>query len=461
MTLDSAYQRLSEAFGPLRAEAESGWLEAVYVRPLLGGEWDSQRSTVLLGESGSGKTTLLRALAQQQAAGPAAYIPVEWRPWLPAADLPPLQLTDQMVEQLFSACAEGLLRWIGQNPQPFGQAKPWAQQGLVGFVRMALQNPLELTLNQLEESSSAAGSDLLRQHFLQPPPAPSFPENVPKTRQTQNLAGMLKALPGVQGLVILADGLETLADLDEQRTGAVLAVFFATLALFENPAFLFKIALPSELEDSFFHSTGYQRRRLPGEPLRWTAAKLQALAEARCRYVLAREDFALPALSPSAALLEHLQRFGGSSPRGWLQIIQPLLAEFLACGAAAPLDEAQLSGILQANPPRLRVDTRRHEAYLGYGKVDGLQPKPLRVLEYLYQQRRPCSHEELYYRACEGLNFVPKTKEEYHGFLYPKEYGGIVDTALWRLRKALEPDPKQPMYIITTHSHGTRLENTW
>ena len=40
-----------------------------------------------------------------------------------------------------------------------------------------------------------------------------------------------------------------------------------------------------------------------------------------------------------------------------------------------------------------------------------------------------------------------------------KEFEGTLDTALWRLRGAIEPDPKDPLYVVTRRGQGVRLEN--
>jgi len=43
----------------------------------------------------------------------------------------------------------------------------------------------------------------------------------------------------------------------------------------------------------------------------------------------------------------------------------------------------------------------------------------------------------------------------------PKRYLGLIDTNLWRLRKAIEPDPKNPILLITRRGLGVTLQVRW
>jgi DNA-binding response OmpR family regulator len=67
---------------------------------------------------------------------------------------------------------------------------------------------------------------------------------------------------------------------------------------------------------------------------------------------------------------------------------------------------------------------------------------------------------ELYYLAYRGLDYVPRSPTD-EGFEGRKEYEGVVDTNLWRLRKAIEPDPSDPVLVITRRGHGVELRVRW
>jgi len=55
------------------------------------------------------------------------------------------------------------------------------------------------------------------------------------------------------------------------------------------------------------------------------------------------------------------------------------------------------------------------------------------------------------------------TRDELHRYVFPKDSTreaperGVVDTALWRLRKALEPFPGQQQIIVSVRNGGVCL----
>ncbi len=73
---------------------------------------------------------------------------------------------------------------------------------------------------------------------------------------------------------------------------------------------------------------------------------------------------------------------------------------------------------------------------------------------YLWERRgKLCGRDELYKAYVNALyEFTPQEK------ILQSDTRGILDTALYRLREALEPDPDAPIFIITQRGKGVRLE---
>ena len=152
-----------------------------------------------------------------------------------------------------------------------------------------------------------------------------------------------------------------------------------------------------------------------------------------------------------------LARYGGLQPRGWLEILRPLVNVLCAQQPPHALDARAMEEIFQQHPPRPRLDLVKHRAYLGYGEVPGIQPAGFQVLAFLYQRHGElCEREDVYYIGYEGRPTALRPNDP--GYLYPKEYTGTLDTALWRLRQALEPNPEAPIYLLTERNKGLRLK---
>jgi hypothetical protein len=76
-----------------------------------------------------------------------------------------------------------------------------------------------------------------------------------------------------------------------------------------------------------------------------------------------------------------------------------------------------------------------------------LSGQPSKMLELLYEQRS-CTPSELWYLALQGLDHVPQREGQPH-WEKTDQWRGTFDTTLLRLRQAVEPNPRKPMYIVT------------
>ena len=83
------------------------------------------------------------------------------------------------------------------------------------------------------------------------------------------------------------------------------------------------------------------------------------------------------------------------------------------------------------------------------------------MLCYLYQHGgQVVTKAELYFLVYRGLDRVPRSPADEY-FEGRKEYEGLVDTNLWRLRKAIEPDLSDPVLLVTRRGHGVVLRVRW
>ena len=81
-----------------------------------------------------------------------------------------------------------------------------------------------------------------------------------------------------------------------------------------------------------------------------------------------------------------------------------------------------------------------------------------RLLVYLYHKRgQYCSREELYYLALEAREQIPSSREIDWEPL--TAWRGRLDTALYRLRQAIEPDPRHPLYVVAQRGRGVMLRH--
>ena len=79
------------------------------------------------------------------------------------------------------------------------------------------------------------------------------------------------------------------------------------------------------------------------------------------------------------------------------------------------------------------------------------------LLEYLHLHRnRACTRQELYFQAYQPLSLLDASTE---GREAPIDYDHILDSAISRLRQAIEPDPKARTYLKTVRGKGYRLDH--
>ena len=156
---------------------------------------------------------------------------------------------------------------------------------------------------------------------------------------TQVVTLLVQALQqiGLDGVWIIADGLEAewvTAPLDVERS---MRAFLSTVPLLEQRACIFKLMMPMELKGLVLESESYKKNYLDVYDLIWsypttdeTDEQLQEavvllckMAEERLALAVGCESFQLDRLCSAPGFLRWLFRIGGDSPFGWLKTIRP------------------------------------------------------------------------------------------------------------------------------------------
>ncbi len=450
------------AFGSLRAEDEP-WLSACFVPPSEFGRIVGPQSTIVFGDPGSGKTALYQELQarSRRADGKPVRLLVNWRPTpLPPEAQPNLAWVKRQTGHVLDACAGALTHYLACYPDDYTIAPEWAQVRLVWFIHRFTQGDHALRLGPLADGP-AKGATLIRQ-ILASPVRDVLYEDATPDQVVAELVNALRPL-GLDGVWVMSDGLEGWIETDPERLTRSLSAFLSTLSLFEHSGLVYKLCVPACLEPALSHAGGLARRRVDSVHLRWDTGSLRRLVERRLAFAAEQEGFELKQLCNASGFLEWLEKVGGTSPREWLDQVAALVGRYLEQPQPRPIDETTWKQLRREHPPRLYLDDTSRKVIVG-GREIGLENLPAKaydMLRYLYQRAgHVVTKAELYFLVYRGLDKVPRSPSDEH-YEGRKEYEGLVDTNLWRLRKAIEPDPSSPVLLVTRRGHGIVLQVRW
>lgn len=426
------------AFDSLRAEYEQPWLEQCFVPPpefdLIAGS----RSVVVFGGPGSGKTALYQAL--RRCLMPEATRPYrlccEWHPQAEAT-------LERQLDQVLATTAGVLQSHLSQWPSVWDEAPDHAQRTMAWFIRK---------YRALSNTSQGSSIQAPWPSIISPEVQEDYLE---QAATGQIIAELTKALAqiGLQGVCVLVDP-DSLGD--PEAVSKSLVYFLSTLRLFENPRFIYKLVLPTALESILSNTGGVMRRRLDRYRLRWLERNLVSVVEKRLWLASGGQVEQLQDVCQDETLEEWLARCGGMTPRGWLDQARPLAAHYL--DRDQPLTVEEWHRIRRIRPPQLWIDQTQKSVMVGYRQVQELPETEWAILEYLYQhQERICTRDELYHKAHLSTSGPTQNKKRF----LPKEYEGALNNALLRLRQAIEPDPKDPLFVVTHRGKGVKLEHAW
>ena len=89
--------------------------------------------------------------------------------------------------------------------------------------------------------------------------------------------------------------------------------------------------------------------------------------------------------------------------------------------------------------------------------LDEVPPKAYDMLRYLYRHSgQVVTKAELYYLIYRELGSVPRSAADL-GYDSPNTFAGLIDTSIYRLRQAIEPNPAEPVLLQTVRGHGVKL----
>lgn len=454
---------LLRMFDKLRAEDEP-WLERCFVEPAIFERVAENNSIIVFGDVGAGKTALYERLKhfQRHPDGRPTRLYVDWRLTTPGRETTSgIATVAHLVEQLYDLIAIQLVTHLASYPAEFEAAPRWAQERVGWFVHTFLHGAPVIRLGQLLDQP-LPGVALVRS-LLGTPPTEILYEDAPPEQAIRELSLALEPL-GLSSIWVMLDDIERLMPVDQHYMVERLLHLLSTLVLFERSELAFKLFVPSHLIGEISRASSLERRRIESVQLRWSVNDLTRMVERRLQLVMADEDFNLASLCSSPHLLEWLQKAGGASPRHWLDQVQPLVQYYVAYGLTDPIPEETWQELRSQHPPRFYLLREKQRVVVGGKEISlaDIPVKALDMLEYLYNHgNQVVSKPELYYRAYLGEASVPRAVED-KGYKGRKEYEGIVDTNIYRLRKAIEPFPNEkPVLLQTVRGHGLRLQMRW
>jgi len=450
---------VSQAFGALRAEDEP-WLEQCFVAPADFERIVSNRSEVIFGSIGSGKTALYETIKRKNRgpSGEPIRLLIDWRISAPAAIDPERasSMVRSQVQHLFDLCAVQLATHIVNFPERFVAAPEWVQQRINWFIQSYVTGSPELRLGHLI-ARNLPGSSALRSLLDSKPPAFLHPNAAPQETIEELTLGLEQI--GLQGVWFLVDDIERHAHNDEKLMLEMFQALLGTLPIFEKSGFVFKLFVPERFEGVFSRTSGFERRRIAGIRLRLTSIELERIVNKRLQFVTGDPEFHLGRLYSESEILTWLRATGAESPRHWLDQVYPMIGHYIAHDLDRMLTKKEWNSLRQNYPPQFYFYPDKKSVIVG-GKVmtlDEVPPNAVDMLAYLFAHNNEIvSREELYFLAFKpGLQRIPVVGEkEYES---PNDYRGALDTALWRLRNAIEPDPKFPVLLETKRGHGVLL----
>ncbi|MFQ3631235.1 winged helix-turn-helix domain-containing protein [Roseiflexus sp.] len=452
---------IAEAFDALAAERELHLQPEVFVEPSQYTAYTGMRSFVVFGDSGSGKTALRMALTRLATPDntPPTHLVVQWQPE-PIEGAQGSPAVRICIRQILDACATALLTTFARHPHLFYSAPPTAQTATHWFIQTCAGRDLQNLLAIIEEEIASEEGKSLARRLVTDPASPVLRAEVAEQRIIAHLTGTLQRM-GMRGVWVMIDGLEPWLRSAMPRIADMLNAILSTLELFDLNGFAIKMFVPRELEPSITGSWGAIKGRFDLYTLTWTSEQLGLIIE---RHIAAKTGKPQVTLGDLCAadrdVRAWLQRYGGNTPRGWLRLIRPLVDVFLTSGASRPLSRDAWRSIQRTHPPRLYINLETDRVFIGDAEIGKLQPRPYRLLRYLYENRaRRVPRSELYYRAYQGLAEEPLAHGD-HGWEDPADWNNVLDNAILRLRKIIEPDPHHPVYILTDRGWGVKLENT-
>lgn len=441
----------AEAFQSLQAEEEP-WVVDCYIPPPQFDFMTVERSVVVFGAPGSGKTALARALF---AAGQTNWLMVEWLDTHLRVPSNAAGGAGTPGQRMLAFTALALARRLAAESDRYTKAGPDIQAMLHWFIHGHFPAKVEW-VDRLVTEGTASSRDLVRS-FLLDDPLPMLSDT---TSPRERLAWLIEDLRriGLKGIWAVADGSGNQGD-----APSVVAELLDAVWIFKIPGLTLKLILPDDYQNMVFDSEAIKQNSFDHYALKWALVdsesdedvprveQLIAIVEARIALALGLDQFNLTQLCQDRRLIQWLYRIGGVSPKGWLTVVRPLAKSYIdqATSKRRPLTPEQWKDIRRSLPVQIRL-AQGGMVIVGFRAVEGLSETESRILTHLLTQRpHLVSRDELYRQV------FPNQEATGRGDLDRAP----IDTALSRLRKALEPLPGESKLFVTQRNRGVRIDS--
>ncbi len=392
---------------------------------------DTLHWTLISGGPGSGKSVAIRSLMREEA-NTTFFIPYPPENW-PGAHKALISDEPTHFPQMMAAAAIALRNYLTQNESGAAKLDTFELE----FLRWFFEHYLG---KRSFESLTRKLPDNLKEVYQKVEPIDSFTDtNVTEPlivqSQVDELVGLVQSL-GFSRLVFIVD--IDHPGTDEEKVG--LANLFGWLELTHHPGFAVIASVPQDLladKDVITRSRGRTRTL----HLDWTEDACRAIANQHIQQAAADGKLTLSQCGSQTVLTAMakviVKEYGRHTPAGWVGLAETLLY-LRQQGHRQPLTIKQLPDLQRAFFIRhlpLRVDIKAHGVWRGphFIRVDD---KPLDFLKLLHQRKG-----------------APINSEDPELWTLAGSKGNIHSIAS-RTRKAIEPLPKQPVYLLNHRGQG-------
>lgn len=445
-------------FSTKKTEAES-WLLDAFIPPPDFEFFKGDHSVILFGEPGAGKTATCLALEQYGLYSSNRMI-VHWRPQI-SENVTEMSTTLAMTQlhDILRSCAKTFIEKFSAEPSLLLKAAPSAQEYLIWFLKYFTDTDdlLEFLPSKISKKEKDQFQALAARFSLN-----LFGEQHDMVDIATEFTKAVKSA-GISMVWILVDGIEWLTE--NQRVNAVssLRSIFSILKLFEIPYLCYKMVLPAEIETDLVDTIAITRDRAMVSRISWDTRHLSSILEQRLSLALG-DSASLTNIYNTEEILSWLETCGGMTPRGWLEYFRPIFATYwdvISNGKQRKLTKAEWISARKRSSLHLKYYPETNQIRVGMGMARLLSPEVGAIFSYLYKnQGRYCTKKELYYKA-----YVPfvvpegKIKDFDEQLALLKEYDDLINTVIYRLRQAIEPNPKEkePVFLTTKRDVGIRL----
>lgn len=446
-------------FSTKKAEDESWLFQHAFVSPPDFEFLKGDHSVVLFGESGAGKTASYMAL-EQYGHGTSSRLIVRWSPQASENIIEmSTALAMAQLKDILSACARTFLEKLVNDLSFILKAAPATQEYLIWFLKyfIGADNLLDILpasiskkdKEQLQALADRFSSDLLGDQPDMMVVATEFTKSMKKI--------------GFSMIWIMVDGVVWITQ--NQRTNAVnsLCSILSTLKFFEIPYLCYKMALPIEFEADLVDAIGITRDRAMVFRINWDRRYLKNILEKRLTFAIG-ESTSFEHIYDVEEICSWLEACGGLNPRAWLEYFRPIIATYwdvISNEKPRKLSKTEWVGARKRSSLHLKFNAERNQVQVGMGNIKILSPEVGAIFSYLYKnQGRYCTKKELYYKAYVPFAApVDKVQEIGEQLVLAKEYDDLINTVIYRIRQAVEPNPKdkEPVFVTTKRDVGIRL----